>query len=103
MKRQHWQNVVKVCDFIGLDVPVAWGAEEPLHLETREIAPDIDGNSGLDGPELTEVPKKMTIDKHAVDFLLIERLLDSDGGSHASSDWPTHEYRACDSKRTCDC
>ncbi len=70
-------NALKVCDFIGLDVPVARGAEQPL-VKTREFAPDIHGDSGLDGPELPEVPKKMTIDKHAVDFI-IERLLDSDG------------------------
>ncbi|MDO6657709.1 nucleoside hydrolase [Anaerobacillus sp. 1_MG-2023] len=70
-------NALKVCDFIGLDVPVARGAEQPL-VKTREFAPDIHGDSGLDGPELPEVPKKMMIDQHAVDFI-IERLLDSDG------------------------
>lgn len=70
-------NALKVCELIGLDVPVARGAEQPL-VKTREFAPDIHGDSGLDGPHLPEVPKKTAIDQHAVDFI-IEKVMDSDG------------------------
>ncbi|MCA0172229.1 nucleoside hydrolase [Bacillus sp. RAR_GA_16] len=70
-------NALKVCDLLGLDVPVARGAEQPL-VKVREFAPDIHGDSGLDGPQLPEVPKRHAIDQHAVDFI-IERLLTSDG------------------------
>ncbi|MFP3340644.1 nucleoside hydrolase, partial [Micrococcus sp. SIMBA_131] len=44
-------NALKVCDLLGLDVPVARGAEQPL-VKVRELAPDIHGDSGLDGPQL---------------------------------------------------
>ncbi|WP_226655066.1 nucleoside hydrolase [Pseudalkalibacillus hwajinpoensis] len=70
-------NALKVCDLLGLDVPVARGAEQPL-VKVREFAPDIHGDSGLDGPQLPEVPKKQVIDQHAVDFI-IERVMASDG------------------------
>ncbi len=70
-------NALKVCDLLGLDAPVARGAEQPL-VKVREFAPDIHGDSGLDGPQLPKVPQKKVIDQHAVDFI-IERLLASDG------------------------
>ncbi|RWZ58024.1 nucleoside hydrolase [Halobacillus fulvus] len=66
-------NALKVCDMIGLhDVPVAQGATKPL-LKTREIAGEIHGETGLDGPELPE-PSRAAIDQHGVDFM-IEKLL----------------------------
>ena len=70
-------NALKVCDLLGLDVPVARGAEQPL-VKIREFAPDIHGDTGLDGPQLPKVPRKQVIEQHAVDFI-IERLLASDG------------------------
>ncbi|MDQ0482583.1 nucleoside hydrolase [Guptibacillus hwajinpoensis] len=70
-------NALRVCELLGLDVPVARGAEQPL-VKTREFAPDIHGDSGLDGPQLPEVPKKTAIEQHAVDFI-IEKVLESDG------------------------
>ncbi|MDP4552559.1 nucleoside hydrolase [Alkalihalobacillus macyae] len=70
-------NALRVCELLGLDVPVARGAEQPL-VKTREFAPDIHGDSGLDGPQLPEVPKKTAIDQHAVDFI-IEKVMKSDG------------------------
>ncbi|TKD70877.1 nucleoside hydrolase [Pseudalkalibacillus hwajinpoensis] len=70
-------NALKVCELIGLDVPVARGAEQPL-VKVREFAPDIHGDSGLDGPQLPEVPKKTAIEQHAVDFI-IEKVMKSDG------------------------
>ena len=70
-------NALKVCDLLGLDVPVARGAEQPL-VKTREFAPDIHGDSGSRWTSATESSEKKVIDQHAVDFI-IERLLASDG------------------------
>ncbi|WP_249870534.1 nucleoside hydrolase [Oceanobacillus saliphilus] len=70
-------NALKVCDIIGLeDVPVAQGAERPL-VKEREIAEEIHGETGLDGPVLPKNPTKQVIDKHGVD-VIIEKLLNSD-------------------------
>lgn len=69
-------NTLKICDIIGLEhVPVAQGADRPLVRE-REIAAEIHGETGLDGPLLPENPTKETIDKHGVD-VIIEKLLNS--------------------------
>ncbi len=70
-------NALKVCDIIGLEnVPVAQGAERPL-VKEREIAEEIHGETGLDGPVLPENPTKKAIDKHGVD-VIIEKILSSD-------------------------
>lgn len=70
-------NALKVCEIAGLhDVPVARGAGQPL-VRQRETAPDIHGDSGMDGPMLPE-PTKTIVEEHAVDFIIRE-LLQSDG------------------------
>lgn len=70
-------NALKVCEIAGLhDVPVAKGAGQPL-VRQRETAPDIHGDSGMDGPMLPE-PTKTIVEEHAVDFIIRE-LLQSDG------------------------
>ncbi|WP_138417309.1 nucleoside hydrolase [Aquibacillus sediminis] len=70
-------NALKVCDIIGLDdVPLAQGANRPL-VKKQEIAEEIHGETGLDGPALPAHPSKQAIDMHAVD-LLIEKVLASD-------------------------
>ena len=48
------RNAMKVLSFAGIThVPVAAGASKPLVREL-EIAPEVHGDSGLDGPELPE-------------------------------------------------
>jgi pyrimidine-specific ribonucleoside hydrolase len=48
------QNALKILSFAGIThVPVAAGASRPLVREL-EIAPQVHGESGLDGPELPE-------------------------------------------------
>lgn len=48
------KNALKVLSFAGItNVPVAAGASRPLVREL-EIAPEVHGESGLDGPELPE-------------------------------------------------
>ncbi|KAB8129897.1 nucleoside hydrolase [Gracilibacillus oryzae] len=66
-------NALKVCDIIGLDVPVAQGAVRPL-VKQPEIAEEIHGESGLDGPNLPATPERKAINQHAVD-LIIDKLL----------------------------
>ena len=46
-------NARRVCTLIGLDAPVAAGRPCPL-VTDLEIAPNIHGESGLDGPALPE-------------------------------------------------
>ncbi|UOQ84369.1 nucleoside hydrolase [Gracilibacillus salinarum] len=70
-------NALKVCDVIGLDhVPVVQGATRPL-VKEAEIAEEIHGETGLDGPQLPNEPSRQAIDQHAVDFI-IEKLLQAD-------------------------
>ncbi|GEN46596.1 nucleoside hydrolase [Alkalibacillus haloalkaliphilus] len=69
-------NARRVCDIIGLDVPVAQGSNRPMVRETQ-IAESIHGDSGLDGPNLPDVPDTPVVEQHAVD-LIIEKVMASD-------------------------
>ncbi|MFC5381328.1 nucleoside hydrolase [Aquipuribacter nitratireducens] len=70
------RNALAVCTLAGItDVPVARGADAPLTRPLR-LAPDIHGETGLDGPELPE-PVLDPAPGHAVD-LLARTLRDSD-------------------------
>ncbi len=61
-------NALKVKDLLGLDVPVVQGASRPL-VKDSEIATEIHGESGMDGPVLPEPVSRKT-DGHAVDFII---------------------------------
>lgn len=64
-------NALKVCEIAGIQgVPVHKGCGQPL-VRKRETAPDIHGDSGMDGPLLPE-PEISPEDEHAVDFLIRE-------------------------------
>ena len=69
-------NALKVSEVIGLDVPVVEGAVHPLVRES-EIAPEIHGETGMDGPVLKDPAKEKT-PGHAVDFI-IGQVKNSDG------------------------
>lgn len=70
-------NALKVCEIAGIrDVSVAQGAGLPL-VRKRETAPEIHGDSGMDGPVLPQ-PTLQASGEHAVD-LIIRKLLQSDG------------------------
>lgn len=69
-------NALKVSELIGLDVPVVEGAVHPLVRES-EIAPEIHGETGMDGPVLKDPAKEKT-PGHAVDFI-IGQVKNSDG------------------------
>ncbi len=70
-------NALKVCSLARIDnIPIAKGCSRPLTRPPR-FAPNIHGESGLDGPQIPE-PSLELVSLHAVD-LLIELLLQSDG------------------------
>jgi len=62
------RNALKVLELVNrTDVPVCAGAERPLVRELR-TAPNVHGESGLDGPDLPE-PTTEPVDADVVDFL----------------------------------
>lgn len=69
-------NTLKICELLELDVPVVQGARRPL-VKASEIAPEIHGETGMDGPELPD-PQIEVTKGHAVDFI-IEQVMNSSG------------------------
>lgn len=61
-------NALKICELLDLDVPVVQGARRPL-VKVSEIAPEIHGESGMDGPVLND-PLMTVTEGHAVDFII---------------------------------
>ncbi|MBV9817179.1 MAG: nucleoside hydrolase [Solirubrobacterales bacterium] len=62
-------NALKILELAGLqEIPVAAGLARPLVAEARH-APEIHGESGLDGAELPE-PRRAPIEEHAIDVIL---------------------------------
>jgi purine nucleosidase len=62
------RNALAVCAVAGIDVPVAAGARGPL-VRPQLVAPEIHGESGLDGPVLP--PAVRALDpRHAVDLII---------------------------------
>lgn len=61
-------NALKVAELLKIEAPVVQGAKRPL-VKQSEIAPEIHGDTGMDGPELPE-PKKTVHSGHAVDFII---------------------------------
>jgi len=60
-------NALRILDYIGVDVPVAQGAKRPL-LRELEIAPEVHGESGLEGPEIPDAVSK-PVDMPAIDLM----------------------------------
>ncbi|WP_067139400.1 pyrimidine-specific ribonucleoside hydrolase RihA [Oceanivirga salmonicida] len=61
-------NALRILTFINRDdIPVAKGADKPMR-RTLEIAPEVHGDSGLDGPELPE-PNKIELDINAYELM----------------------------------
>lgn len=69
-------NALRVCEYVGIDVPVYKGCAIPMVRKKQVIADDIHGESGLDGP-VFEPLKRTVEDKHAVNYI-IDTLMDSD-------------------------
>ncbi len=64
------RNALSVCAIAGIDVPVAAGCRGPL-VRPQMVAPDIHGESGLDGPVLP-APVRELDPRHAVDLIIDE-------------------------------
>ena len=60
-------NALKVLEFAGINTGVYAGYDSPLIRELK-TAPDVHGESGLDGPELP-YPEREAEERHAVRFL----------------------------------
>lgn len=60
-------NALKIMTFLGADVPVAMGCSKPLFRDLI-IAPEVHGETGLDGPVLPE-PAFEKSELHAVDLM----------------------------------
>ncbi len=66
-------NALRVLSFLGKTIPVAMGSTKPM-VRTLEIAPNVHGSTGLDGPSLGE-PSYSAVEDKAWDFtrrLLLE-------------------------------
>jgi purine nucleosidase len=72
------RNALAVCAVAGIDVPVAAGAQGPL-VRPQIVAPEIHGESGLDGPLLPEAVRELD-PRHAVD-LIIDIVMASEPGT----------------------
>ena len=73
------RNALAVATMAGITgVPFAAGADRPLQRGT-ELAPDIHGETGLDGPELPE-PAFGVVEQHAVD-LIVDTVLAHEPGT----------------------
>jgi ribosylpyrimidine nucleosidase len=70
-------NALNVCEFLDLDVPVYKGCGQPMIRDKQVIAPEIHGESGLDGPQFGALKKKAE-PQHAVNYI-VDTVLASDG------------------------
>src|SRR5260370_35902117 len=71
------RNALKVCSLANIrNVPIAMGMDRPL-VRPAKHAPDIHGESGMDGPYIPE-PTIELVRQHAVD-LIIDLLMDAKG------------------------
>ncbi|MCB9450416.1 MAG: nucleoside hydrolase [Anaerolineaceae bacterium] len=70
-------NALNVCQHLNLDVPVYRGCGQPMIRDKQVVAPNIHGESGLDGPVFAPLTRQAE-PQHAV-LYLVETLLQSDG------------------------
>lgn len=61
-------NALKICDYLGIEVPVHGGMKGPL-IRKQIIASDFHGKTGLDGIKLPETGKRLA-DGHGVNFIV---------------------------------
>lgn len=66
------QNTLNMCSMAEIDVPVYAGQASPLFRD-QEVAANIHGESGLDGPQFPESTKQVEA-QGAVDFIIEECL-----------------------------
>lgn len=71
------KNALKVCQYLGIDVPVHSGCSGPMIRDKQIICSEIHGETGLDGPKFSALTKKIE-KKHGVQFI-IDTLMASEG------------------------
>lgn len=70
-------NALNVCQFLDLDVPVYKGCGQPMIRDKQVVAPEIHGESGLDGPQFGALTKEAET-QHAVTYI-VDTVLASEG------------------------
>lgn len=70
-------NALNVCQLLDIDIPVYKGCGMPMIRDKQVIAPDIHGESGLEGPVFAARTRQAE-KQHAV-LYIIDTLLNSDG------------------------
>jgi ribosylpyrimidine nucleosidase len=80
-------NTLNVCQLLGIDVPVYKGCGQPMVKDKQTIAPEIHGESGLDGPIFDALTKQVE-KQHAVNYL-VDTLMASDGDITVVTTGPT--------------
>ncbi len=80
-------NALNVCQYLGLDVPVYKGCGLPMIRDKQVIAPEIHGESGLDGPNFAPLTKQAE-SQHAVTWL-VDTLMASEGDITVVTTGPT--------------
>jgi ribosylpyrimidine nucleosidase len=70
-------NTLNVCQYLNIDVPIYAGCGQPMIRDKQVIAPEIHGESGLDGPLFPPLTKHIE-SQHAV-LYIAETLLQSEG------------------------
>ncbi|MFN8378743.1 MAG: nucleoside hydrolase [Anaerolineae bacterium] len=80
-------NALNVCQYLGIDVPVYKGCGQPMIRDKQVIAPEIHGESGLDGPRFGTLTKQIE-KQHAVNYL-VDTLLASEGDITVVTTGPT--------------
>lgn len=69
-------NALNICQYLGIDVPVAKGCSHPIIREV-EVCEAIHGESGLDGFEFPCLKKELD-SRHAVQFIIDTLLNEKD-------------------------
>ena len=62
-------NALNICQHLHIDTEVYAGASEPLVRAKQEIADNIHGETGLDGPVFDEVERTVN-EKNGIDFII---------------------------------
>lgn len=62
-------NALNVCQYLNIDTEVYAGSSEPLVRAKQEIADNIHGETGLDGPVFDEL-KRSVNEKNGINFII---------------------------------
>ena len=69
------QNTINICEFLGINVPIAKGCDRPL-VQHSMICPEVHGESGLDGFDFPKYDKQLDA-RHGAQ-LIIDCVMNND-------------------------